>query len=899
MASHDVTQFLSSLGSPLVECSGDIIQKKLPASAVIQLLDAQIETLVTKTQAPLKSDAVDSNATAEDFVTDEIHEALKAYSKATARYTHMSMVASVVVDVTRALRHVMALQQAMGNDKESIATLCVDAERELAKIGIQADFQQGMVTLDTETPLAHYASMDLLLSRCKSIADQFANTGSEESNFVLDIESTEGSIQWTTELADHPGRPKHVMTEMQMNQMTRQLLEQVIEPLLNSASQWKAIRTENGLVLEQTVGVASLKAGAGVPELKAVLSTFQSLIPENPDVRASLLRRSIPPIIDLAKTHLSLCLPVMKSLSEMQESKALLVELAMELHRHLVQLRFVSDSALPRNKLSISAPEPLSDLPTWTKTVDVICKQHMVGAVLNHVRSIIVDTHERFWDPVSKQVPIPTTMRVPLQPTVEKPTTIVMEKPSPTNAMPQAPVASPKTSLIKGKKPVLGVVKIGAKFSNANERALPEPAASKNEEPEDDWGWGDEDEEEKDVAPQDTSNISTEKEALDDDWGWGDDDAEVEQILSETTELPSTQHTRETDPASMENDSFDAWDWNEDEDEQEPEMPPTSEINTTPHVSAPTDQPTSHLWQTYSVSRRITEIHESLATQWHRLDEVVQMRPWTAQGLVESVQLYRALMPIVHGQVLQHVPLLGMLFVNDCAFTAITLRDYALQSRKWGAFRLSSRQTLEASLRAEADLLDDMSQQWRTSLLAFQAHSLNECMDQADGFSRTDENARYEACERASLQVQHLLSHLVAVWRPVMAAETLVQVMCELVDGLFSRVLQEIEDLQDISEPESMRLAKLCRMLLEAATSVLEGAETQVPTYFKFAYLPDILQGSMADLEYLLFGNESGSALCDYTREEMAMLVRALFADTPNRRRLLDGIQRWNGGSHA
>ncbi|WFD18271.1 ribosome biogenesis protein ytm1 [Malassezia caprae] len=804
MASHDVAQFLASLGSPLVESSGDAVQKKLPAVAVVQLLDAKIETLATKTQAPPTPEAMDGSATAEDLVTDEIHEALKAYSKATARYTHTSMVASAIVDVTRALRHVVALQQAMESDTESIGKLCANAERELAKIGIQADFQQAMVTLDAEAPLASYASMDLLLSRCKSIANQFSKAQSEEYSFGLDVESTKGSIRWTTELADHAGRPKHVLdTEMQINQLVQQLLEQVVEPLLNSASQWKATPTENGLLLEKTAGAASLKAGAGVPELKAVLTTLQPLIPENLNLRASLLRRCIPQIIDLAKTHLSSCLPALYSSSEVQESKALL-------------------------------------------------------------------------------------------PTAEKPSAIVAEKPPPVKVVPQAPVVSPKTPLTKGKKPTLGVVKIGAKFPSTN--APPETVTPKNEEPEDDWDWGDE--EEEDAAPQDTSNTATEKEDLDDDWGWGDDDAEVEQILSETTEPPSIQRPQETGPASMENDSFDAWDWNENEDEQEPEMPTWSETNTTTFSSPPTDQP-SHLWQSYSVSKRIIEIHDSLATQWLRMDEDVKMRPWTAQGLVESVQLYRALMPHIHGQVLQNVPLLGMLFVNDCAFTAIALREFATQSHKWGAFRLTSRQTLEASLRAEADLLDDMSKQWRTSLLAFQAHSLHECMDQADGFSRTDVNARYEACERAILQVQHLLSHLVAVWRPVMAAETLAQIMCELVDGLFSRVMQEIEDLQDISEPESMRLAKLCHMLLEAATSVLEGAETQVPTYFKFAYLPDILQGSMADLEYLLFGNESGSALCDYTREEMVMLVRALFADTPNRRRLLDGIQRWNGGSHV
>lgn len=126
-----------------------------------------------------------------------------------------------------------------------------------------------------------------------------------------------------------------------------------------------------------------------------------------------------------------------------------------------------------------------------------------------------------------------------------------------------------------------------------------------------------------------------------------------------------------------------------------------------------------------------------------------------------------------------------------------------------------------------------------------------------------------------------------------MRADELMWLLCQLVDAIFVRVLREMEDLQDISEQESNRLAELCRKLMDTASKVLHGSETDVPTYFKFAYLPDILQGSLADIEYLLFDNESGSALADYTRDEMNLLVRALFADTPQRRRLLDRIQRW------
>lgn len=891
MASQDVTQFLSSVGSQLVECSDDVVKKRLPASAVAQLLDAQIETLSAEAPPPPASEAVEGSQTVEDFITDELHDALEAYSDATTRYTHTSMVASVVSEVTGVLQHVVALQQAIDKEDKGVAVLCANAESELAKIGIQADFQQGVIALKADAPLAQYACMDLLVNLCHTLANRLTEAEEVHNSSGLEIESTKDRIVLVT-VPQHQGRRlRPFRSSDPLDPWTRPLLEQVIEPMLTSGLRWTATPIKNGLLLERTSSAPSLMTGACIPEIKAILTAIQPLIPEEPEQRATFLRHCIPPMMDLIKTHLTSCLPSVLSSEELEKSTSLLVGRAMEFHRHLVQLRFVSDPALPRTKLSSDAPAPLSDLPAWTKSVPAIAKQHMVGTVLAHVRSMILDTHDRLWDPIAQQAPMTSNVRVPLQPATDKPPVRVASKAPPP---PAPPASTPPKAPSQGKKPTLGVVKRGARLPDI-QTTTQHSSVSHQEEPEDDWGWGDEDETES--APQDTSKKATEKDELDDDWGWGDDDAEVEHILTQTTEQPYAADPAPDAGSDALEDSLDAWDWNDNEAEEEGEsVPPSaSSIATPPAVTKATVAMTPQLQTTYAVSQRITEIHEIFSMQWSRLNEDVPLRPWIAQGLVEMIQLYRGLMPIVHEPVLQQVPLLGMLFVNDCTYMAITLRKYASQASQWGAFRLPSRQTLEASLRAEADWLDDMSTQWRQSLCAFQAHSLHECLDQADGFARTDDNTRYEACERAIVQIQHLLAHLVTVWRPVMTRVSMIEAICELVDGLFARTMQEIEDLQDISEPESMRLAKLCHKLLEAATSVLDGAETQVPTYFKFAYLPDILQGSMADLEYLLFGNESGSALCDYSREEMAMLVRALFADTPGRRRLLDGIQRWNG----
>lgn len=52
-----------------------------------------------------------------------------------------------------------------------------------------------------------------------------------------------------------------------------------------------------------------------------------------------------------------------------------------------------------------------------------------------------------------------------------------------------------------------------------------------------------------------------------------------------------------------------------------------------------------------------------------------------------------------------------------------------------------------------------------------------------------------------------------------------------------------------------------------------------VPSWLKYSYLSELLEASMADISYLF---EEG-ALVDFDVEELARLVRALFADTPLR----------------
>ena len=106
-----------------------------------------------------------------------------------------------------------------------------------------------------------------------------------------------------------------------------------------------------------------------------------------------------------------------------------------------------------------------------------------------------------------------------------------------------------------------------------------------------------------------------------------------------------------------------------------------------------------------------------------------------------------------------------------------------------------------------------------------------ECLDEANRFLYTGEDHRFAACERALAQVTYSLERLSSVWKvrvylarsllpeltrvaqPVMNPTLFYATLGGLVNDVLLRVLDEIEDQVDISEEESIRLNKLCKVL--------------------------------------------------------------------------------------
>lgn len=1018
MGAEDVGAFLASVGSPLA--SGGEAQKQLPSSAVLQLLSTRIEALAASEEP--EDDTEPQDDTADDELDEDLVRALETYAYATAHYTHTSTVSSIIEQLTAAIKSVADVQLALdARDWNRMPALLPSAQSALHAVGIEIDFLHNYLNDAPEGPMAHSATVARLMELCRDLLEQMHTQVDEDWKHAVQVIKTSQSIVLAVQESKEDPESTNIpnlldlwefaqsmnLGETVAERISTSLVDKLINPLLGDVKGWDASEsTTTDDILTQLVFSASSSDAhetTAIPVLVQMLAFLRKVLfipsaQDGPAVQDALLAPSlqvlvshyfVPRLIELLKPYLLRCLPdTQGSLHDFTAATETATRLAMQVHHALVEYGYVRETSAAGSMVRRPgwAPiESLSDLRQWTEHLAGPCSQHVLGGVLDHIRSLIARTDDKAWDTVSVKQQVeelqvakprsppkspvrPDTkpeqrQRIPRSPGQEKRELDKGSAPTSTPSRPP-PLASEKSTPETGakpKKPTLGKVKkLGAVPMPASPatpdpkpasipKAVP-PAVSTSPIPEpqdDDWGWGDEDDFEQGGGQPPKPSMDEEEDAWDmgdawdqdatiaskqseekpepapqqseenDEWGWGSDE-EVEGMLGETQAQPASSAPSEPKPTPPqirtemppadapalsepnEDDALDAWDWNEPDEEsplpQENPLPPAS-------LPPPSPEATSVVTRSRMISQRCLAVAEGAKQQFDLLNYTSEPRLLhsIAQAVLECFQMYRALMPVVHLASLQHVPLLSMLFANDCDYLADEMRVMT-QAKTLPEPLRNGIHPLPVALQCEAEALQDVGTQWREAQLALQSNALQECLDQADGFARTDQEARNIACERAVSQVDHILQHLVTVWAPVLSHDMLIPLMGELVQAVFVRVQGDIEELEDISEPESMRLAALCRTLLEAQSALFAQAAhcdaesagalaaTAVPSWFKFSYLPELLTGSLADIEYLLF--DSGGALLDYAREEIVALIRALFADTHHRRRLLERVQR-------
>ena len=236
----------------------------------------------------------------------------------------------------------------------------------------------------------------------------------------------------------------------------------------------------------------------------------------------------------------------------------------------------------------------------------------------------------------------------------------------------------------------------------------------------------------------------------------------------------------------------------------------------------------------------------------------------------------------------------NMFLYNDSLWLSERLQ---VLSEKHGKARLK--------LAADIHALSTFSKRAYVKEMESQRTILSDLLDGAQGFAQCTEPPFAQACDLAITSAVERVHNLHVQWEPILSHSALLQSLGSLLSTLITKVMVDVEDISDISEPESRQLAIFCNRVASVEKLFLpyvrgqERAEAAVtltavytPGWLKFQYLTNILESSLIDIKFLW---EKGELSLEFDVEEVVELVEALFADTEHRRRAIGEMRRVPG----
>ena len=233
----------------------------------------------------------------------------------------------------------------------------------------------------------------------------------------------------------------------------------------------------------------------------------------------------------------------------------------------------------------------------------------------------------------------------------------------------------------------------------------------------------------------------------------------------------------------------------------------------------------------------------------------------------------------------------NMHLYNDSLYIAEKLRDI-------------SKSPELSKLLTDCDTLEKFGKGSYAREMDIQRTILNDLLDGAQGFANCTKAPYWNQCEEAISSVVDRLRLVYEEWKPILSHSALLQSIGSLLSKVIDKMIDNIEDLEDITEPESQHLANFCNELSSLSDLFLPQSagreETEsvpmtavyVSSWLRFQYMANILESSLVDIKYLW---TEGELSLEFSVEEVVDLTRALFADSPSRRSAIAEIQRARG----
>ena len=436
----------------------------------------------------------------------------------------------------------------------------------------------------------------------------------------------------------------------------------------------------------------------------------------------------------------------------------------------------------------------------------------------------------------------------------------------------------------------------------------------------DDWnaGWSDDESgSPTKTDPPSNSNVG-EGEDEEDVSAWGlDDEKEIE-----------TGQDGQENPAAADLDDADAWGWGEEnegegsKDGHQPSQPnhKTTQNNGVARVSEQAEREVT-LKERYNITslpkeilEMITQIvsdAEKLATSDLADSPVASAAAnlLSLPGLV--LAMYRASASTSYGS---H-PSGSMFLYNDSLWLAERLQQLGSQNTTRSGKHMPSRMAHNLNLEAHVLALESYGKRAYAKEMESQRTIITDLLDGAQGFVHCTEHPFNQECDIAIASTVDRLRGLHKQWKDVLSHSAILQSLGSLLSTVTNKIVVDIEDMPDISEPESQQLTAYCHRIAalehlfipipQPPTDPTAADQSQsdeqdpipltalyAPHWLKFRYLANILESPLVDIKYLWTDGELG---LEFDTEELVDLVVALFADTPHRRSAVAEIRGRRG----
>ncbi|RYO22922.1 hypothetical protein AA0111_g9177 [Alternaria arborescens] len=423
------------------------------------------------------------------------------------------------------------------------------------------------------------------------------------------------------------------------------------------------------------------------------------------------------------------------------------------------------------------------------------------------------------------------------------------------------------------------------------------------DEQEDDWAadW----DEEGEVTEEKKQTVEDEEEDMS---AWGEDDDVVDDELKE-------QETKEK-PADAE----DADDWGADWDDETDIKPAASPkpARTIPEQPKTNGKPASQkqpanqevtLRETYTVTAIPDAIMEIILQVIAEVDtlnspEIVKSAIAPASGGLYAIPslllaMYRATAVMHYSKDVAS----NMLIYNDCQRLSDRLRlflqDQAEKDQTSALPQhLQPSKRLKPMLESDIKSVDGFGKRAYGREMESQRQIIRDHLEDAQGFQGCTNVPFATVCDDAIATTIDRIGDVKRQWQNVLSHSALLQSLGSLVSAALTKFVTDVEDMSDIAEDESRKLHGYCVSLATLSQhfqtedgngETRDMAGIYTPNWFKFQYLSEILDSSLADIKYFW---TDGELKLEMEADEVVGLIEALFAPSDHRRRAIAEIRR-------